>query len=112
MDFFGQIAAWLEWEVSYYMAAVDTPEHGKLLLKDDARKIIDGSLFHKLAHEIKAGRLKRTSIFSAGLTPRVPAPAPKVGTGEKARKKIEGMGGKMQEMANEYEVPASMRKEQ
>jgi len=110
MDFFGQIAAWLEWNVSYYMAAVDTPEHGKLLLKEDARGIIDGTLFHKMAREIKAGRLKRTSIFSAGLSPRVPA-APKPGMDGKLRKKVEGMAGKAQEIA-EYEVPASMRKEQ
>jgi peroxygenase len=73
MDFVGQFAEWLEWNVSYYLAAVDIPEHGKLLLKEDARGIIDGSLFAKIAREIKQGRLKRTSIFRAGLSPRVPA---------------------------------------
>jgi hypothetical protein len=112
MDFFGQIAAWLEWNVSYYMAAVDTPEHGKLLLKEDARGIIDGTLFHKVAREIKAGRLKRTSVFRAGLSPRVPAAPTTARVIEKSRKKVEDKWpGKMQEVA-ENEIPASLRKEQ
>ena len=69
MDPVGWIAAWLEWNTTYYVAAVDTP-HGKMLLKDDVRRVIDGSLFFKIADDIKSGKLRRTSMFSAGLSPR------------------------------------------
>lgn len=130
MDFVGQFAGWLEWNVSYYLAAVDTPQYGKLLLKDDARRIVDGSFFHQVAREIKAGRLKRTSIFTAGLSPRVPAvsatpgatarvtvpsagdiKAGAVGMSESARKKVEGVAGKVHDVAGNV-MPASIRKEQ
>ena len=53
-------------QVSYYLCAKETPR-GKLLLKDDARHIIDGTIFEKLAREIREGRLKRASMFTAGL---------------------------------------------
>lgn len=69
MDPVGWTAGWLEWNVSYYLAAQDTPR-GKLLLKDDVRSIIDGTLFHRIARDTKAGKLRRASIFKAGLSPR------------------------------------------
>lgn len=68
MDPTGWVAEWLEWNVSYYLAAKDTPNYGKILTKDDARGIIDGTLFYKMAKDIKEGRLKRTSMFKAGLS--------------------------------------------
>ncbi|PRW45357.1 caleosin domain containing [Chlorella sorokiniana] len=53
----GWIAGWLEWNVTYYMCAKDTPR-GRLLMKDDARAAIDGTLFYRVAQEVEAGRLK------------------------------------------------------
>ena len=45
-DFAGIFAAWLEWSVTYLLIARDTPQ-GRLLTKDDARGVIDGTLFYK-----------------------------------------------------------------
>lgn len=81
MDPTGWIAEWLEWNVSYYVFAKETTQ-GKLLLKDDAREIIDGTAFFKIAREIKEGRLVRTSMFKGGLD-RAPA-------GAELKKKNEG----------------------
>ncbi|EFN52997.1 hypothetical protein CHLNCDRAFT_12749, partial [Chlorella variabilis] len=44
MDPVGWIAEWLEWNTSFYLAAKDTPQ-GRMLLKDDARALIDGTMF-------------------------------------------------------------------
>ena len=95
MDPVGQTAGWLEWNVSYYLAAQDTPR-GKLLLKDDVRSIIDGTLFHRIARDVKSGKLRRASIFKAGLAPRAavkptaveapPKPAEMVGKATAAAK--------------------------
>ncbi|PSC73699.1 inactive purple acid phosphatase 27 [Micractinium conductrix] len=60
-DFTGWAAGWLEWNVSYYMAAKDTP-HGRLLLKDDVRGIIDGTIFHNVARDVEAGRLRMRQL--------------------------------------------------
>jgi len=68
MDPIGWIAEWLEWNVSYYLCAMNTSK-GKMLLKDDALAIIDGTMFPKIAREIEAGRLHRPSMFKAGLVP-------------------------------------------
>ncbi len=48
-------AEFLEWMVSYYLMARDTPR-GKMLLKDDVRAIIDGTLFYRVAKEIESGK--------------------------------------------------------
>lgn len=60
---------------SYYLAAKETPR-GKVLTKEDARAIVDGSFFPAVAADLEAGRLERRSLFTAGLTP---LKAPKAG---------------------------------
>lgn len=71
MDPTGWIAEWLEWMVSYYLAAKETPR-GKILTKEDARSIVDGTYFYQVAKDIEEGRLVRTSMFKAGLDPVKP----------------------------------------
>ncbi|KAL4855860.1 putative peroxygenase 3 [Chlorella vulgaris] len=61
MDPTGWIAEWLEWNVTYYLLAKETPK-GKLLLKDDARGAIDGTIFFKVEKEVAAGRLKKKQL--------------------------------------------------
>ncbi|KAI7845291.1 hypothetical protein COHA_001134 [Chlorella ohadii] len=46
-----------EVQVTYYLCAKDTPR-GRLLMKDDARGAIDGTIFYRVAQEVEAGRLK------------------------------------------------------
>jgi peroxygenase len=47
-DPYGWTAAFLEWGVSYYLAAKET-SRGKLLLKDDLCAIFDGCYFYDTA---------------------------------------------------------------
>ncbi|PSC73727.1 caleosin CLO3-2 isoform B [Micractinium conductrix] len=77
MDPTGWIAGWLEWNVSYYMAAKDTPR-GRLLLKDDVRRIIDGTIFYAVAREVEAGRLRMRQL-QGGMEPRKPVAATPAG---------------------------------
>ena len=81
----------------------ETP-NGKLLLKEDVRAIIEGNLFQSVAQEIKAGRLKRASVFRAGL---VPLPA-------RGKEKAEAVPpvGKKKEKRAETLVSKETRKEQ
>lgn len=83
----------MEWNVSYYLCAKETPQ-GKFLFKDDTRRIIDGTIFFQIAKDIKEGRLQRISTFKAGLYP----------AGTAAGKK--SVGGK------KIEVAADTRKEE
>ncbi|KAI3424860.1 hypothetical protein D9Q98_008244 [Chlorella vulgaris] len=53
MDFVGWAAAYLEWSFTFTLLAKDTPQ-GKLLLKDDARGCIDGTIFYKVEQEVAA----------------------------------------------------------
>ncbi|KAL4437268.1 hypothetical protein ABPG75_004407 [Micractinium tetrahymenae] len=61
MDPVGWTAGWLEWNTSYYLIAKETPR-GRLLLKDDMRAILDGSIFFSLAKEVEAGRVKQKQL--------------------------------------------------
>nr|BAQ55595.1 caleosin [Chlorella vulgaris] len=61
MDPVGWVAGWLEWNTSFYLIAKDTPR-GRLLLKDDMRAIIDGTIFYRLAREVEEGRLKQKQV--------------------------------------------------
>ena len=77
---------------SYYLAAKETPR-GKVLTKEDARAIVDGSFFPAVAADLEAGRLERRSLFKAGLYPKAPA-AGKAG-------KAGAAGGKAGELRKE-----------
>lgn len=69
-DFIGWTASFLEWNLTYYLAAKTLGGNGtKMLTKDSTRRIIDGTLFYSIEREIKSGRLKRESMFRAGLKP-------------------------------------------
>lgn len=96
MDPVGWTAEWLEWNVSYYLAAKDTPR-GKVLTKDDARGIIDGTLFFKMAREIKEGRLKRVSMFQAGLVPATQVPSKTVAAKKKDEPRVVGTAVRKEE---------------
>ena len=79
---------------SYYLAAKETPR-GKVLTKEDARAIVDGSFFPAVAADLEAGRLERRSLFKAGLYP--PQKAPSAGKAGKAG----AAGGKAGELRKE-----------
>lgn len=57
----GWVAGWLEWNTTFYMIAKDTPQ-GRLLLKEDMRAVIDGTIFYTYAKEVEAGRLKQKQL--------------------------------------------------
>jgi peroxygenase len=87
MDPVGWIAGWLEWNVTYYLAArprTINDKQTKVLSKDDALDVINGTYFFKVAKEIKQGKIKRASWFEAGL--REVKPGAEKGGAEEAKK--------------------------
>ncbi|GAB4816840.1 hypothetical protein N2152v2_003886 [Parachlorella kessleri] len=58
----GDVVGWFavkgEWLLTYYIAAKDTAE-GRMLMKDDALGVFDGTLFYRVEAEVEAQRLRR-----------------------------------------------------
>ncbi len=58
-DAFGAAAAQLEWWVTFALAARDAGGGRRVLFKDDARGVLDGSLFYAAAARVEAERAAR-----------------------------------------------------
>ncbi|KAL6771916.1 hypothetical protein ACKKBG_A28280 [Auxenochlorella protothecoides x Auxenochlorella symbiontica] len=63
----GWTGSWIEWNISFHLAARESPDGKLLLYKEDLLGIMDGTLFPKISKEVAEGTWVRHGHLSPGL---------------------------------------------